>query len=70
MPSTELKNVLHLWKRISLSLTDNVVSPMTLTQLFLIRKFLVRVVARGVEEDELIQVINALDSLIHHHQAA
>jgi hypothetical protein len=43
---------------------------MTLTQLFLIRKFLVRVVARGVEEDELIQVINALDSLIHHHQAA
>ena len=43
---------------------------MTLTQLFLIRKFLVRVVARGVEEDELIQVINALDALIHHHQAA
>lgn len=44
--------------------------PMTLAQLFIIRKFLVRVVARGVEEEELIQVINTLDSLIHKHRAA
>ncbi len=44
--------------------------PMTLEQLFLIRKFLVRVVARGAEEEELIQVINALDSVIQRYNAA
>lgn len=44
--------------------------PMTLAQLFIIRKFLVRVVARGAEEEELIQVINALDSVIQKHRAA
>lgn len=44
--------------------------PMTLSQLFIIRKFLARVVVRGVEEDELIQVINALDAVIQKHRAA
>lgn len=65
-----MKNVLQLWKRTSLSPTDKVLSPMTLAELYLIRKFLIRVVARGVEEDELLHVINALDNLIQSKQAA
>lgn len=44
--------------------------PMTLQELFLARKFLVRVVARGPEEEELIQLINALDRLIQQQVAA
>ena len=43
---------------------------MTLTQLISIRHFLTRVVVRGIEEHELIELINSLDSLIAHHKAA
>lgn len=44
--------------------------PMTLAELYSLRKFLVRVVARGPEEEELIQLINALDRLIQQRHAA
>jgi hypothetical protein len=43
---------------------------MTLTQLISIRHFLTRVVVRGVEEQELLQLINTLDTLIARHKAA
>lgn len=43
---------------------------MTLSQLLSIRHFLIRVVVRGPEEQELIELINNIDSLIARHQAA
>lgn len=43
---------------------------MTLKQLAAIRHFLIRVVVRGPEEQELIELINSIDRLIAHHQAA
>jgi hypothetical protein len=44
--------------------------PMTLAELYSLRKFLVRVVARGPEEEELVQLINTLDVLIQQRKAA
>jgi hypothetical protein len=43
---------------------------MTLAELYSLRKFLVRVVARGHEEEELVQLINTLDVLIQQRKAA
>jgi len=43
---------------------------MTLTQLLSIRHFLVKVVVRGPEEHELVNLINTIDSLIARHKAA
>jgi len=43
---------------------------MTLTQLLSIRHFLIKVVVRGPEEQELVNLINTIDSLIARHQAA
>lgn len=44
--------------------------PMTLAQLYSLRKFLIRVVARGPEEEELVQLIHTLDRLIQARHAA
>jgi hypothetical protein len=43
---------------------------MTLTQLISIRHFLSKVVVRGAEEQEFLNLINAIDALIARHKAA
>jgi hypothetical protein len=43
---------------------------MTLTELITIRNFLMKVVVRGPEEEELIRIVERIDHLLRTHQAA
>jgi hypothetical protein len=59
-----------LWKRTSLSQTDNLASPMTLADLIAIRNFLVKVVVRGPEEEQLVNLVARIEQLLATHKAA
>jgi len=43
---------------------------MTLTELITIRNFLMKVVVRGPEEEELIRIVERINQLLRTHQAA
>ena len=44
--------------------------PMTLAELIAIRNFLVKVVVRGPDEEQLIRLVARIDQLLATHQAA
>ncbi len=43
---------------------------MTLTDLLLIRNFLSKVVVRGIEEEQLLNLVGKIDALLEQHNAA
>lgn len=44
--------------------------PMTLSELIAIRNFLVKVVVRGPEEEQLLNLVARIDQLLIQHNAA